>query len=128
MCQVAINTCICNATHSNIDHSGFWIENVSWNSSNAIFTCLGRSNRTHRMICSHRRLTEAGLNINVLILILICIIIALLVLLVLLLRKLQEYKELLDKRKENLEEIKRKPKAIFVITLEGKHTSNQVLS
>ena len=99
MCQVAINTCICNATHSNIDHSGFWIENVSWNSSNAIFTCLGRSNRTHRMICSHRRLTEAGLNINVLILILICIVIVLLVLLVLLLRKLQEYKELLEQKK-----------------------------
>ena len=125
MCQVAINTCICNATLSDIQHAGVWISHVSWDSTNRAFTCRGRS--TFYRIIFSQRLTEAGLNTNALILILILICMLLLISLILMRRKLQDCKKRLEQKVESLEDIIRESKEIFVITLEGTQTSSQVL-
>ena len=115
MCQVEINTCICNATLSNIHNAGVWVNHVSWDSSNGAFSCTrGRSNRIYRIICSQRP-TEAGLNTNALILILILICMLLLILLILMRRKVQEYKKRLEQNVEDLEDINIEQKEIFII-------------
>ena len=130
MGEVAINTCICNATRNTDDpyyHSGVWIDHVTWYPPDGAFTCRGRSIK-YRIICSQRRLTTAGLNINALNVFLILLCMLLLILLILTLRKLHEYKKRLEQQIEKLEDIKGEPKNIIVITLEGNQTSNQVIS
>ena len=127
MCQVPINTCICNITRSNIEDHGVLIDHVSVPSS-VEFSCLGRS-IIYRIHCFQGRITEAGINMNALIVILICIIILLVILLMLMFRKLQEYKkEHLEQKIEKLEDISRGPKEMFVISLERKQICHQVLS
>ena len=75
MSQIAVNTCICNATRSNIHHSEVWIEHITWDSSNAAFTCSGR-NTMYSIKCAQKRPTEAGFNANEVLLI-ICLLLVL---------------------------------------------------
>ena len=82
MSQVAVNTCICNATRRNIHHSGVWIEHITWGSSNETFTCSGR-NTMYAIKCAQERPTEAGLNTNEVLLFIICLLLILLMIMVL---------------------------------------------
>jgi len=128
MCQVPINTCLCNATRSNMKLHGALIGNVTWVTSSEKFTCIGRS-IIYRIHCFQGTITEAEMNMNVLIVILIFIIILLVILLILMFRKLQEYKkERLEQKVEKSEDISRGPKEMFVISLERKQICHQVLS
>ena len=76
MSQVAVNTCICNATRRNIHHSGVWIEHITWESLDETFTCGGR-NTVYAIQCAQKRPTEAGLDTNEVLLVIICLLLVL---------------------------------------------------